>query len=153
MVPLSCRELAFFTLAHDQRYKRICTTRIRYLDNIATFSVDQPVAGDFPSAVALSSLRATLTELVTASILVSDRVKKSPVDLWEDIKIPYMEASYELSNPPRDNLWIPIGEEPSKTWSSPSGLEIQASRSDAVSSFSVNAAYLDVSCSDVVLIA
>lgn len=126
----------------------LAQAQIRYFNT--TISPDELVSADFSSGSTMNSLQATLTGLVTTSMLASDEVKNSTVDQWNNVKIPYLEKLTELPSPLRDNPWIPIDREANKTWVSMSGLMIQDLSSDRVSSFLVDTAYLDVFCSDVI---
>ena len=122
-----------------------------YFDTIAATTSPDMGASIFDSGSSMSSFQATLTGLVTASMLASQQVKTSPVDQWNNVKIPYLEELSVLPTPPNGNPWIPIEmETTNQTWVSLSGLIIQSIPIDSNSSFIIDTAYLDVSCSDVV---
>ncbi|KAL8759360.1 MAG: hypothetical protein Q9184_003643 [Pyrenodesmia sp. 2 TL-2023] len=80
-------------------------------------------------------------------MLASTNVLKSPVDQWNNIKVPRLDAmaySADASN----NPWVPIANGTRMTWASLSGLMIQGLNASGNSTFIIQTSYIDVTCSD-----
>lgn len=101
----------------------------------------------FDSASDISYKRPSLNAFVSANMLASTNVLKSPVDQWNNIKVPRLDAmaySADASN----NPWIPIANGTSMTWASLSGLMLQGLNASGNSTFIIQTSYIDVTCSD-----
>ncbi|KAL8918636.1 MAG: hypothetical protein Q9172_005329 [Xanthocarpia lactea] len=101
----------------------------------------------FDSLSDLAYVRPSLTAFVSANMLASTNVLKSPVDQWNNIKVPRLDAmaySADASN----NPWVPIANGSSMTWASLSGLMIQGLNASGNSTFIIQTSYIDVTCSD-----
>ncbi|KAL9595986.1 MAG: hypothetical protein Q9219_006109 [cf. Caloplaca sp. 3 TL-2023] len=93
--------------------------------------------------------RPSLTAFMGANMLASADVLKSPVDQWNNIKIPRLDAMAYLADE-SENPWVPITNSSSMTWASLSGLMMQGLNASGNSTFIVQTSYIDVICSDVV---
>lgn len=101
----------------------------------------------FDSPSGLQSARPSLTAFVNANMLASTKVLKSPVDQWNNIKVPRLDAM-AYSADAFNNPWVPVTNGSSMTWASLSGLMIQGLNVSGNSTFIIQTAYIDVICSD-----
>ena len=85
--------------------------------------------------------------LLQASLLESDDVRNSPVDLWNNVKIPRLEVLSPFANQDDGNAWTAtnITTRPT-TWSSLSGLMVKGLPKDGNSTFVLESSYIDFSC-------
>ena len=101
----------------------------------------------FDAGSTLQYDRPSLIAFVGANMLASTNVNKSPVDQWNNIKVPRLDAmaySADASN----NPWVPVANGSSMTWASLGGLMIQSLNVSGNSTFIIQTAYIDVTCSD-----
>ena len=108
-----------------------------------------PDWGDpFGGVSSLQYDRPSLTAFIGANMLTSTDVLKSPVDQWNNIKVPRLD---EMAYPAvgSDNVWVPVANSPSMTWASLSGLMVQGLGASGNSTFILQTSYIDVICADV----
>lgn len=103
----------------------------------------------FGSASGLDSDRGSLIAFVSANMLASTDVLKSPVDQWNNVKVPRLDAM-AYSADTSSNPWVPTTNGSSMTWASLSGLMIQGLNASGNSTFFIKTSYIDVTCSDVI---
>lgn len=89
-----------------------------------------------------------VASLVQASLLQSVDALKSPVDIWNNIRIPRHQQLSPFTDPIPENPWVTIDATNNHTWTSLSGLMIQPLPTDGVSTFAIESTYLDFSCPD-----
>ena len=101
----------------------------------------------FVGQATLDYERPSLAAFISANMLASTNVLKSPVDQWNNIKVPRLDAmaySADASN----NPWVPIANGSSMTWASLSGLMTRGLNAFGNSTFIIQTSYIDVICSD-----
>jgi hypothetical protein len=138
---LASRVLTFTTVGIDWQ------TNITYFN---PFPHDgQDLSGSFVSLFRRGSLsgRSIMTILVGASLLSPESVQKSPVDQWNNLKIPRLDESKGQTDGAGD-IWMPVNSATNNIWTSLSGLMIQGIHEDANSTFSIETSYIDVACLD-----
>ncbi|KAI4283305.1 MAG: hypothetical protein L6R38_002251 [Xanthoria sp. 2 TBL-2021] len=124
----------------------ISQTPVQYF-NTTTPAGSTDINSMFDSANTLRYARMSLTAFVSANMLASTDVLKSPVDQWNNIKVPRLDAmaySADASN----NPWVPIANGSTMTWASLSGLMIQGLNASGNSTFIIQTSYIDVTCSN-----
>lgn len=103
-------------------------------DEYSTFST-----GDDYSSFLVSAL-------LDASLMQSDRVLNSPVDQWNNVKIPRLDELSPFTHAAPENPWISVNQTAHKAWSSLTGLMIQQLPVDGISTFTLESSYLDLLC-------
>ena len=124
----------------------VSQTPVQYF-NTTTLAGSTNISSMFDSANTLRYARMFLTAFVSANMLASTDILKSPVDQWNNIKVPRLDAmaySADASN----NPWVPIANGSTMTWASLSGLMIQGLNASGNSTFIIQTSYIDVTCSD-----
>ncbi|KAI9705955.1 MAG: hypothetical protein M1836_005361 [Candelina mexicana] len=101
----------------------------------------------FDAASTLQYDRPSLTAFVSANMIASTNVLKSPVDQWNNIKVPRLDVMASSADA-SDNPWVQVANDSSMTWASLSGLMIQSLNISGYSTFIIQTAYIDVTCSD-----
>ncbi len=101
----------------------------------------------FGSANVLQYARPSLNAFLSATMLASTNVLKSPVDQWNNIKVPRLDAMAYSADASK-NPWVSIANGSSMTWASLSGLMIQGLKASGNSTFTIQTSYIDVACSD-----
>ena len=93
----------------------------------------------------------TFSALLQASLLAPQSVRTSPVDVWNNVKIPMLDEMSPYHDRLPGNPWIPIENPQNVTWSSLSGLNLAGLSTNGSTDFTIESSYLDLACSDVVL--
>lgn len=88
-----------------------------------------------------------VTAVLEASLLESDSVLNSPVDQWNNVKIPRLDELSPFTDAAPGNPWIIVNQS-HKTWSSLTGLMIHQLPPDGFSTFTLESTYLDISCAN-----
>lgn len=122
---------------------------VRYFNTCRDGILDK-VTSAFSDGYQQSSVRSVLTLLISANMLSPRDVVKSPVDQWKNVKIPLLDKVVSPTESAA-NPWIPV-EEWNKTWVSISGLMVADVPKTGISTFKVETSFLNVSCSDVVMV-
>lgn len=86
--------------------------------------------------------------LLDASFMQSDNVLNSPVDQWNNVKIPRLDDLSPFKSATPGNPWISAIQTPHKAWSSFTGLMIQQLPVAGISTFTLESTYLDLSCTN-----
>ena len=89
-----------------------------------------------------------VASLFQATLLESNRSRTSPVDLWNNVKIPRLRQLSPFTEAALDNEWISIDNNANIAWSSLTGLLIKGLPLDGISTFVISSTYLDLACSD-----
>lgn len=130
----------------------ISQTSIQYFDTTwppasSTDIGNGPGWAVFGSGSSVDYARASLTAFASANMIASTNVLRSPVDQWNNIKVPRLdEMAY--SGDESDNPWISTANGSRMTWASLSGLMIQGINASGNSTFIIQTSYIDVTCSD-----
>jgi hypothetical protein len=90
----------------------------------------------------------SMMALLQASLLEPDSITDSPVDTWNNVKIPRLSAMSPFADTAPSNPWILFGRTKDTIWSSLSGLMIQGLPAAGISRFTVESIYFDLECSD-----
>lgn len=77
-----------------------------------------------------------------------DQFANSPVDQWNNVKIPRLHDLSPFTNAAPGNPWISFNQTTKKAWSSLTGLMIQQLPVSDRSNFTPESAYLDIACSN-----
>ena len=110
-----------------------------------TFSI--PDTSIFSSADDYSS--SIVGALLDASLMQTDQIANSPVDQWNNVKIPRLQDLSPFTHPAPGNPWISVNQTTTKkAWSSLTGLMIQQLPGADKSNFTLESAYLDIACSN-----
>ena len=119
---------------------------------IQYFSTASPPLGAsntvFSGADYMAQSAPVVGALLQASLLEAVNVLESPVDLWNNVKIPRIEEVSPFSDATPGNPWIPINETGSQAWTSLSGLMVRGLPANGSSSMPLKYSYLDLSCAD-----
>lgn len=78
----------------------------------------------------------------------SDNVINSPVDQWNNVKIPRLNILSPFTEAIPGNPWMSVNQTSQKTWSSLTGLMIQQLPVADTSNFTLESSYLDLSCTN-----
>ena len=89
-----------------------------------------------------------ISALLGASLLATDSVLNSPVDLWNNVKIPLLDELSPYNPDLAENPWITIDETFHHVWTSLSGLMLFGVPDTGLSTFTLETSYLDVSCAN-----
>lgn len=92
--------------------------------------------------------RTAISALLGASLLASESVLNSPVDLWNNVKIPLMEELSPFNHDLSENPWIAIDETVHRVWTSLNGLMVFGLPDAGLSSFTIETSYLDIHCAN-----
>lgn len=115
--------------------------RIQYFNTTCYGGTDNDDCdSSFDGASDLVSDEAALTSLMGANILSSQAVAKSPVDTWNNIKIPQLDNISSLKRDP-DNPWIDVDENFNFSWVSISGIMTDGLPASGSSTFSIETSY------------
>lgn len=89
-----------------------------------------------------------VSALLDASLMQSDNVLNSPVDQWNNVKIPRLENLSPFTKAAPGNPWISVNQTTQKAWSSLTGLMILQLPVADTSNFTLESSYLDLSCTN-----
>lgn len=89
---------------------------------------------------AYGSLNAVLNSLYTAALLSTDAVKLGPMDVWGNVKVPFIQPF------PSGDDWFRLGPRPTFEYSSLVGVPLGNDLHPGNSSFSMEAAYIELDC-------
>lgn len=78
----------------------------------------------------------------------SDNISNSPVDQWNNVKIPRLDNLSPFTKAAPGNPWISVNQTTQKAWSSLTGLMIQQLPVADSSNFTLESTYLDLSCTN-----
>lgn len=78
----------------------------------------------------------------------SDNVLNSPVDQWNNVKIPRLDSLSPFTKAAPGNPWISVNQTTQKAWSSLTGLMILQLPVADTSNFTLESSYLDLSCTN-----
>jgi hypothetical protein len=123
---------------------------VQYFDTSRNGGIDEATSA-FSDGYQRSSVRPVLTLLISANMLSSRAVLESPVDQWNNVKVPLLDEILS-STKAAANPWIPVENMWNKTWVSLSGLMVADIPKTGISTFIVETSFLNVSCSDVVMV-
>ena len=128
----------------------ITDTNIPYQRPIRYFNVSSAEydISSFSSASTLDYDVPVLRALLLASFLEPESVRNSPVDLWNNVKIPRLDELSPFKDMAPGNPWIVINQTADTVWSSLSGLMIQGLPATGVTTFTLESSYVDLTCSD-----
>ena len=90
--------------------------------------------------------------ILQASFLEPDTVTNSPVDQWNNVKIPKIDDLSPFTDAAPDNPWINVNQTAHPVWSSLTGIMIQELPTRGNSTFTLESSYIDLQCSNSVLI-
>ncbi|SMR60963.1 unnamed protein product [Zymoseptoria tritici ST99CH_1E4] len=94
----------------------------------------------------VGSLGTFINGLFNAAILAPSRVKNSPVDTWNNVKIPMIEHIAPNQESLRNNSWISVPDDGSVVYSSLVGVPISSLRANAQTMLEISASYLVLDC-------
>ena len=89
-----------------------------------------------------------ITALLGASLLATESVLDSPVDLWNNVKIPLLDELSPFKDDTAANPWISIDETVHNVWTSLSGLMVFGVPDTGLSTFFLETSYMDVNCAN-----
>ena len=89
-----------------------------------------------------------VSALLDASLMQSDNVLSSPVDQWNNVKIPRLDDLSPFTDATPENPWISLDQTSHKAWSSLTGLMIQHLPVAGISTFTLESTYIDLSCTN-----
>ncbi|KAF7505292.1 hypothetical protein GJ744_001079 [Endocarpon pusillum] len=117
--------------------------QVHYID------VNRTAYNAFSSASNIRTLGSAVSALFQASLLASVQAKSSPVDLWNNVKIPMLDELSPWTTEMPGNPWIGINYSGSnRHYSSLSGLNINGLPQSGESLFSVETSYMQLRCDD-----
>ena len=82
--------------------------------------------------------------LVQASLLRTHDMRNSPVDQWNNVKIPRLVELSAFREAARGNPWIAINQTANTSWSCLSGIMIQGLPPTGISTFTLDSSYIDL---------
>lgn len=113
------------------------------------FNVNYTAGTVFTGANYLYTMGASVSALFQASVLASVQAKSSPVDLWNNVKIPMIDELSPWTEEIPGNPWIAINQSGSKpVYASLSGLNINGLPELGESAFSIETSYMQLKCGD-----
>jgi hypothetical protein len=132
---------------------------LRILDTVSTtvlseaqlhyFDVNFTSIGAFDGSDALELLGPSVSALFQASLLASKQVKSSPVDLWNNVKIPMIDELSPWTKGISGNPWIDIDQTSSSlVYSSLSGLNVNGLPKRGEALFTIETSYMQLTCGD-----
>ena len=133
------------------RILAIANTNITEQRHIYYFNVSSTLSynkSSFSSSISLDIDAPILRAQLLASLIEPDSVLDSPVDLWNNVKLPRLDELSPFKDPAPGNPWIFINKTADTVWSSLSGLIIQGLPITGISAFTLESYYIDASCSD-----
>ncbi|KAI9881289.1 MAG: hypothetical protein M1830_005575 [Pleopsidium flavum] len=101
----------------------------------------------FAGSSTTASSAAPVTALYAASLLAPLSVTNSPMDTWQNVRIPLLEALPRIPNEDGDGSWLPVEQSANITYSSLNGLPIAGLPSEGDATFSVDSSYFALNCS------
>lgn len=117
---------------------------VLYFDTGAQSEFGKLFDGSNAGADQASTIVAVLNSMYTASLLSSSSVKSSTMDLWGNVKIPYL-SSYQ-SHPVSE--WTDVPSWPTAQYSSLIGVPISGVE-NGNSSFLAESSYIEIQCSNI----
>lgn len=113
------------------------------------WNVDYPSNNAFQGASYMGSLAFSVSALFQASLLASVQAKASPVDLWNNVKVPMLDELSPWTEEMSGNPWIDINHSSDNPlYSSLSGLNINGLPRSGESLFSIETSYMQLRCGD-----
>lgn len=89
-----------------------------------------------------------VSALLDASLMQSDNVLNSPVDQWNNVKIPRLDNLSPFTEAALGNPWISVNQTTQKAWSPLTGLMILQLPVADTSNFTLESSYLNLSCTN-----
>ena len=127
------------------------TSGVQYF-NTSLYSDTDPsgpsTGSSFESASGMNTDAALLTALVGASVLSTRAIATSPIDTWNNVKIPLFDDALLPSVEGQNNEWIDADRNINHTWVSLSGIMIQGLPESGSSNVVLEFSYLNVLCLD-----
>lgn len=87
-----------------------------------------------------------ISAVLGASFMESETVQNSPVDQWNNVKIPRLDELSPFTDAAPGNPWISVDQTSHKPWSSLTGLMIGETPPAGISTFTLESSYLELSC-------
>ena len=92
--------------------------------------------------------KVAISALLGASLLATESVLDSPIDLWNNVKIPLLEEMSPYKDDTAENPWIVVDETVHNVWTSLSGLMVFGLPDTGLSTFFLETSYMDVNCAN-----
>lgn len=90
-----------------------------------------------------------VSAMFQANLLASEQVKKSPVDVWNNVKVPMIDQMSPWTPEMSDNPWITVDQSSKNTtYASLSGIIIIGFPSAGKSVFNIETSYIQLQCSN-----
>ncbi|SMQ55775.1 unnamed protein product [Zymoseptoria tritici ST99CH_3D1] len=122
----------------------LTTNDIMYMTNNITYMTY--VSGS------LGLLGTLINGLFNAALLGPRRVKESPVDTWNNVKIPMIEYIAQDQQLIINSTWLPVPQDDNVVYSSLIGIPISTMPSDSRSTFFMETSYLILDCSKIKMV-
>ena len=123
------------------------TWPIQYLNTSEYSDKNTEVGSSFETASGLENDLPALNSLMGASVLSSRAIDSSPVDTWNNLKIPQLDDA-TFGGSEQSNGWIQADQNTNHTWISLLGIMVKGLPNTGSSTFSLESSYMDVHCPD-----
>ena len=90
-----------------------------------------------------------LKTLIGAGAITAKKVLSSPVDQWNNVKVPQLNEDHLATNASGDS-WMPVDKIVDKMWMSLNGLMVQGLPANGRSNFTIETSYIEVVCTNVI---
>lgn len=87
--------------------------------------------------------------LIGAGAITAKKVLSSPVDQWNNVKVPQLDGDSLAENASSES-WTPVENIANKTWISLNGLMLQGLPTTGRSSLTIETSYIDVTCPNII---
>ncbi len=123
-------------------------SKVPSLQQLYYFDTNDTATSMLGGADDLDTFAPAIGALYGACLLAPEYVKSSPRDLWNNVKIPMLDAISQTNTGSMDDSWLVVNQNQSHTYSSLTGLMIAGLPSVGSSNFTIQSSYLDLSCSN-----
>lgn len=123
----------------------------QFSSNTQSLNRGHPQYGTFMSDGASGGMYngPALRTLIGAGAITAKQVLSSPVDQWNNVKVPQLDAGSLAVNASSDS-WMPVEKIANKTWISLNGLMVQGFPTSGRSNFTIETSYIEVTCTNII---